>query len=336
MNRQQFLKLFLVAVTFLFTTCSFALTANNGQNFKIYDTDNFKVGFGLQVSLLNGASREYVYYTGIGQKISELDWDLDDVVMGGGVISVEVKNRLYINLGMWNKMKNSDGYMNDTDWLSYGNPETATHFSRSKTSLDKGRMLDINAAYTLISLKGDEITSYCPQFMMNSTYTVQGILGYKYDEWKWTANGGYYIYDTGTNYGRFDYVPGITYEHDLSVPYLGLAFNFNNNNVGINAFVLYSKWADIDDEDIHHLRDLRFKDSFEDARYTSYGINLNWEVISDWSVIFSYQHENLKKVRGDTEVIYIDGSNASYLYPYDAAISNKNDSFSLSISYKFL
>ena len=336
MNKQKILKLFLIALTSLFATCSFALTANNGQNFKIYDTDDLKVGLGLQVSLLEGDSREMVYYTGIGQKISELDWDLDDVVMGGGVISVAIKNKLYINFGMWDKMKNSDGYMNDSDWLSYGDPETRTHFSRSKTSLDKGSMLDVNAAYTFISLKGDEITSRYPEFMMNSTYTVQGIIGYKYDEFKWTANGGYYIYNTGTSYGMFDYEPGITYEHDLSVPYCGIAFNFNNNNIGINTFFLYSKWADIDDVDTHHWRDLRYKDSFDDAQYTSYGINLNWEFISDWSVIFSYQHENLQKVRGDTEVIYLDGSGAAYLYPYDAGFSHKNNSYSLSVSYKFL
>ena len=78
------------------------------------------------------------------------------------------------------------------------------------------------------------------------------------------------------------------------------------------------------------------KDSFEDATYWSFGINLKWDFAKNWSINGGYQWEEIRTVRGNAVYHWYDESSEGYLYPYSAGYSHKNGSFSLGVNYKFL
>lgn len=375
MNKKSLLKWVLFSGILLNASVCFGLTANNGQNTNIYDGDNFKMGFGLQSAILWGETRESLYDVDVwdwSRKISELVWELDDVVMFGGVLSANIGNRIYVNLGAWSEVASSDGSMVDSDWLAYlewteteitttttyedldgdGNEELVTttttstetylenlktHVSESKAELKTADMFDFNVVIPFAWLNGEQLTSMAPHKSLDSNLTFNAILGYKSDDWKWEATGGAYIYNayfSNTYTGYFDEVPVVSYEHDLKVPYVGLSVNVNNRNFGCNTYFLYSKWAEVEATDTHHLRDLVIRQHFDDGDYWSAGINFKWNINDAWTIFGGYQKEHLKQIRGTTEWIDYSSGTTTWL-PGHPGISHENDSATIGASFQF-
>ena len=72
----------------------------------------------IGISTLNGVAFERVYESGPGRKISELEWDISNLLMLDLSRSFEVAPNVYIGIGLSKAFNsNSGGRMTDTDWL---------------------------------------------------------------------------------------------------------------------------------------------------------------------------------------------------------------------------
>ncbi|EKD26782.1 MAG: peptidase A26 omptin [uncultured bacterium] len=334
MNKGIYMKLFISLIFVAVSLNSYALSAINGQNMDVNDEGSFKAEFGIETAMVNGSSREYVYESQI--KLSELVWEIDDAIMLGAVGSVQFNEKVGLNVGSWSMQDSSDGQMEDSDWLD-PYEQVETHYSFHRTTLDKGNVFDINAAYTFLTLTGEEVTSMNPNKTLDTKYSLQGLIGYKKEEWKWTARGGYYVYGINspyysTSFGMVDDVETIKYEHETSIPYFGACINLSGDEFGVNAFLIYSKWVEVEDEDLHLSRDIRYREHFNDGEFWGCGLNLKWNITDRLMVLGSYNWEDVKKVYGATE-IYLDGDSA--LIPWGAAFSQRKESIGVSLAYKF-
>jgi len=91
--------------------------------------------FNGSINYVRGISNEYVYDSDTGEKISQLDWEIEDVVLAGGVLSVWFSRKVQLNFGFWAAVTQGNGYMQDWDWdssLGFG----WSHWSRSPVDLE--------------------------------------------------------------------------------------------------------------------------------------------------------------------------------------------------------
>ena len=80
----------------------------------------------IGISTLNGVAFERVYESGPGRKISELEWDISNLLMLDLSRSFEVAPNVYIGIGLSKAFNsNSGGRMTDTDWLGYDSSDWA-------------------------------------------------------------------------------------------------------------------------------------------------------------------------------------------------------------------
>ena len=132
----------------------------------------------MGVGYLNGDSSELVYGEN-GRKLSELNWELDDVPMLNVGGSISPRSWLTISADFWTRLNRGSGTMDDYDFLAI-NYDGYTHWSHhDNTDLTQGFMFDLNAAFTFYTF---EETSF------------SALVGYKYDTWEWEARGGNYFY----------------------------------------------------------------------------------------------------------------------------------------------
>jgi omptin len=142
---------------------------------------------GATIGQVGGTAYERVYIPERDFKLSELQWDLEDVAMAGVQVGVGFPGRFRLNLGYRAAVNEGDGDMVDRDWMledSVSDDEW-THESRHPdTALDSGTMLDINLDFRALS---------------RGSFSLSGILGYRSSEWEWSARGGDYIYTWDDN-----------------------------------------------------------------------------------------------------------------------------------------
>lgn len=245
----------------------------------------------MSLGLINGQSNEKIYVQWLNHKISELNWDISGVYMMGLGGSVAPLPRLKFNADVWFKLNDGDGRMEDYDWfvLDY----QYTHFSRSDNlDLTRGVMFDVNS----------ELTFY--EYLQNKFY---GILGFKYDTWKWTAYGGYYIYSSYYLYdtvGDLPDVPGITYEQDFYAPYLGLGFSstLSQTPITFSGRLIYSPYVWGEDKDQHHLRNLVFEADFDSG--TMFGVDAAaaYNFTRNFSLTFAYHYQKYEEMENTFKV----------------------------------
>ena len=117
--------------------------------------------------------------------LSKLIWEVDSVVVLGGSGSIEL-GRWSVNGGAWVAVTEGDGKMEDYDRDANGSSWKYYSVSHD-TDIEHGILIDVNTAYRIISdMRG---------------FDVSILAGYKYDNWKWEANGGTLYYP------QFDYIP---------------------------------------------------------------------------------------------------------------------------------
>ena len=168
------------------------------------------MAFQGSLGVANGEAKEHVFdYESRGQsrrQLSRLDWDLKNVAMGGGSLSVRLWDRLALNGGLWLALSEGSGEMDDYDWLDVRSSEW-THYSLSDVDVTEGYLLDVNAAWKLMQMHG---------------FSTHVLVGYKQDGWTWEDRGVYLLYP------EFGYVPYpldgenmILYEQEFRMPYRG-------------------------------------------------------------------------------------------------------------------
>lgn len=273
----------------------------------------------MSLGLINGKSNENVYVPEFQHKLSELNWDISGVYMLGLGGSIAPLSWLKLNGDVWFKLNEGDGSMRDYDWLFLG--EQYTLYSRSDNlDVTRGIKVDVNS----------ELTFY--EYLKSRFF---GVLGFKYDTWKWTAYGGVFNYFGFT--GTFDEVPGITYEQDFYAPYLGLGFSssLSQTPITFSGRVIYSPYVWGDDKDQHHMRDLVFEEDFDSG--TMFGVDVAgaYNFTDHFSVLLSYQYQKYQEMKGGTTITDLTTGEVIKITGDAAGMDNYTSMVSLTAEYSF-
>ena len=221
----------------------------------------------LSLGLLNGEAKEHVYdyetIDGSRRQLSRLDWDLDNVAMGGANGTVRLLDKLTINGGYWTKLSEGGGEMDDYDWLDTGSTDW-THYSLSDVDVTEGYVFDLNVAWDLVSDWNG--------------LTARALAGYKQDGWKWEDSGVYLLYP------EYGYVPQdlygenmINYEQEFRMPYLGASADWQWNDFTVSGHLSWSPIVEADDWDEHVARSLHFHETFEGGDMLGLGVEARYQ-----------------------------------------------------------
>lgn len=260
------------------------------------------------VGVLEGTASELVYYYPYGKKfkLSELTWDLKDIVMGGVHGSVGIGRRLRVNLGVWSALTEGDGRMVDRDWdypdsiSAFLEPDEHNWTDESRhpdTSLDTGTIVDQNLSVLVLQ---------------RGAFSLLGIVGYKHDTWKWSARGGTYVYSDN---GFRDYAGAfprgmkvITYEQQYSIPYVGVGASWARPAFQVESHLLFSPVVSASDSDYHVLRGVLFEEDFSGGTYLGLGLNATWMFASHWSAAIGVAYQAIPEMIGDVTISGVEGS----------------------------
>ncbi|WP_319370169.1 omptin family outer membrane protease [uncultured Ilyobacter sp.] len=254
-------RLALLAAFFMLTVSnSYSMSATSNEVFMVESESRIPVSISISTGILNGESKEYVYdnFFGTDQKVSELTWDLDNVLMIGAETSVGLTDRILFNFGAWLNASDGSDNMTDYDWR-IGEDEGWTDYSSSSSDLEEGIMLDANLNILILA---------------KDNYSLSTVFGFRYDKFRWSSYDGSgvysygdiandkldnYVYDDGTMYDdgfRIQdvelYGDNIDYEQKFFTPYIGLNFNYRKNKWIFNSYIRGSIWAWGEAEDIHY------------------------------------------------------------------------------------
>ena len=245
--------------------------------------------FQFSSGTVNGVAKEYVVvYSKIAggrYRLSELDWDIDQVFMAGGNLMMR-DGRAVLNLGYWQAITDGgDGLMQDYDWFDETSPHW-TEYSVSAVDVVDGSILDLNAGW---------------EFVQNfHGLTARGLLGYKVDNWKWNARGGYGLYSS------LLYVPYVfedetvcVYKQDISVPYAGLSADMKFRQLVFSAYFLFSPLVQANTRDEHRLRNLTITDDFDQGDMFSAGASARYHLPSGWFVTSAVDFQKIDLTIGD-------------------------------------
>ncbi len=277
----------------------------------------------MGVGYLNGDSSELVYGEN-GRKLSELNWELDDVLMLNVGGSISPRSWLTISADFWTRLNRGSGTMDDYDFLAI-NYDGYTHWSHhDNTDLTQGFMFDLNAAFTFYTF---EETSF------------SALVGYKYDTWEWEARGGNYFY---SDYVLFDNVGSfspdekvITYKQWFHVPYIGVGFHSTVGPVFFMGRVIASPLVFAGDEDIHHLRNLRFEEDFDVSSMYGLDLGLGYNITPSLAVSAMFRYQKYEEAKGDTTVTDLTTGEKRYFSGDVAGIDHSSSTVSLGLQYRF-
>lgn len=320
---------------FLIIFLASQLSAMQSLNGALVDDEEF-LGITIEPSFgyLFGQVREIVYdsageSTGgessyVGNYLSELIWELSDVLYAGVSVSENFNNRLYVNTGIWTAVNKGTGFMNDYDWIyedAFGTPYVLhdrndktdiSHWSLSSVELVNSFVADINISFDILPMRA---------------WNFSVIAGYKYLTWDWTDSIIDSYYD-----GSPDAIPvgvnAIDYMVDIHVPYLGIGGGFYpGENFFIDGRIVYSPFTIAADHDHHILRSIHFKDYVYFGQFISAAVKSGWKFNNSILMNIQVLGDYLFEKKGFT---YVDDSLAGY-----AGIQYMSLAFSINFAFSF-
>lgn len=336
----------------VFTASCFVVAAASAQTVtphqsggKHVDIGGWSIDTHLSIGLLNGESVESVYYPvgnpfAAGQKISQLNWTLDNVPMIGTGLSLSPISWLRLNATGWWRVAKDSATMDDFDWIGpsggagFDRPaQHDFHSHHEKTLLDQGRMIDVNT----------EITAY------NSGHLkVRGIAGYKNDYWKWSAYDGTFTYSLNPNNpfdpycfrcytGNFTGL-GISYRQEFSTPYLGVGFQGNIDRLQLSGRIIGSNWVDVKATDRHFqnagVNGTRDTADFEKGRMIAVDLEGSYQLTENLSLSALYHFQRYDEVQGFLSRTIVDtGQVINSTQPWGA--DHESHMVSLALKYRF-
>ncbi|MDA3810181.1 MAG: omptin family outer membrane protease [Spirochaetaceae bacterium] len=331
MKRSVFLALLLFTLNL---SSLIALQSHDG--ILINEEDN--VGFTIEPSFgyLKGETREIVYLHALTSTyLSELIWDMKDILYAGASASINFKNRIYLNLGLWAAVNSGNGFMMDFDWISGEiesdgyDRENWTRWSMSSVDMVSSFIFDLNVSY---------------DFLLNRDIKFSAIFGYKSLYWDWSDKVIDSFYD-----GVADVIPvgidGIDYQLGLDIFYLGIGGGYFSKGFILDGRIIYSPFVFGGDHDHHILRNtfpdgsptyggIHFFDKILFGQYAAFSIKSGYSFSNNFTLTFQISAEYLFERRGDT-YIYDNLGNYKGKSPGEAGIQYQTISFSLNAAFSF-
>lgn len=251
-------------------------------------SSGMKFTLGLGGGYVTGQSKEYVYVPEYNNhKLSELKWDINSMYMLGVNSALEIGSRFVLKFDGWFQATDGDGDMDDYDWYYIG--YDYSHVSQSpNTDVTDGSMIDINAGYN---------------FLRSQNAVLTGIIGYKRDNFGWTATGGTYSYYYGYYTGTLpDDEPGVSYEQTMETVYAGIGFSASfSGNFRMAGRVVYSPFAQAETTDHHHLRNMVIYDDFEEGDFWGLDIAGAYDFNKTIAFELGLRYQSYDNMQGDAE-----------------------------------
>jgi len=277
----------------------------------------------FSAGLLTGEANEHVFDyenpDGSRRQLSRLDWDLSEIFMAGGQVSVTLLKDFSFNGGFWAALTEGNGEMDNYDWLDISSSEPS-HYSLSEVDVTEGYIFDFNGAY---------------EFLNRDGWSLHGMLGYKQNGWTWTDRAVYLIYP---DYGPDPVMLGgentIDYEQEFQMPYLGARAQIDLKGLSLSAYINYSPMVTATDWDHHIARMIYFKETFESGEMLGAGAKIQYPIKKNMFVTASVDYQSVDLIVGDMEAL--DYSIGEVFFSEDSAgIENEYVAFSVGIGYLF-
>ena len=255
-------------------------------------TDPKSIDLSFYSGYVSGKSQEIVYsQTDSGEiyRLSQLDWQIQNLWVIGGIVSANfLDNRLHFVFDGWGKAIASSSIMVDRDWLDKSSIERLTHISWSRSYL--------KTAYKLVGEMGYD---FYQKKWGRLGFDTCLLTGYEYFRLFWEDLGGYYIYDSGLDFGMWPEQLGISYNQEFSIPYFGLQVELEwNEMIAIDLYGKFSWSAYVNEQDVHHLREIVFDDEFENGQYWMLGGAFSWRFWKNLECDLKYDYEQLNNAIG--------------------------------------
>lgn len=302
---------------FAFHSQALAMSARTTQSALLTDEGSDWFSARISAGVLNGVSHELVYFNNGTYKVSELIWRLEDVPVIGLSASAKLPWDMTLSIGGWSQVTNPSSHMEDYDWDNTIHPTDWTHFSHTKTELDRAEMLDANLLVPIIKGK------YA---------ALSGLIGFRLDHFQWTDGAGYYIYSSDPGFrdlkGTFPDEPGIMYEQLFMAPYFGIQVEGGIGDFTLSARIAGSRWAWAKGKDQHFNTGGTFRDFFYNVPYITCGGEAGYRLTDDVSVALSFDAQKYFHTIGYT-------IEDDHRYDNTGGISHKSWMTNLSLEYRF-
>ena len=296
--------------------------------------DNDIIGFTIEPSFgyMYGQVREIVYDTGNystksqssfnGYYLSELVWDLSNIFYVGISSSVNIRNRFYINAGLWSSINEGTGYMNDYDW-ELGVP---LHDRDGRTDLSKWSLSSVGIVDSFIF---DINLTY--NFFPDTRWDFSVLGGFKSLYWYWDDTVLDSFHDGVADVLTVG-IDGIDYKILLSVPYFGIGGGWiSESGYFIKGLFIYSPFVMGNAHD-HHYRSAHYYDTISFGQYLSASLKTGYKFSKMFSIFFQMSGHYLFETRGDTDMYNESGQ---YLATFPGGAGMQYQSLSISINSAF-
>lgn len=248
------------------------------------------------VGFLRGTAGEYVYSAANPKtKISQLDWSVNTLVVGGR-LAVRPFDNLTLRGRFWASVS-SDGDMKDYDYFGgfYGKDSWTHKSTHSDTRLGRTWQADGSVAWAYYG--GPDLA-------------LTAIAGFRHYQVEYNAYGGSYLYSTSAfrdTPGSFS--PGelgISYRQTWQTPYVGLGAAYNGPNWAVSAEVIGSPFVMARDRDYHALRTTLFKGELETTSMVGFSAGMEYRLSDMFSISGRLDYQYFLQARGGTTIV--DGS----------------------------
>ncbi|CRG49599.1 omptin family outer membrane protease [Yersinia wautersii] len=269
--------------------------------------------------LLNAESTESVYQSSEpNQKLSQLNWEANNTPIIKMDISWDALPRLTLTAKGWSTLSSGQGVMDNYDWEISDQSHWNKWSHHEKTNLNYANEIDINTKIW---------------FFKQHNYRVGPILGYQENNHSWTAYGGNFNYNNGTNvFAAPDGIVGVGYKQKFDMLYIGLAGSYRYQQLEFNALLKYSNWVNANAYDNHYSRKVSFKDSSKNSSYYSAVIDAGYYFTENTKLFVEAAWNQYSEGRGETQTLnYTTGNVGSS----KSGIEYQSQTLTVGFQYKF-
>ncbi|AHK20515.1 omptin family outer membrane protease [Yersinia similis] len=269
--------------------------------------------------LLNAESIESVYQAETANKrLSQLNWKTNNAPIVKLDISWDALPRLTLTAKAWSTLSSGQGVMDNYDWLTPQQTQWSDWSHHEKTNLNYANEIDINAKIW---------------FFKQHNYRVGPILGYQENNHSWTAYGGNFNYNNGTNvFAAPDGIVGVGYKQKFDMLYIGLAGSYRYQQLEFNALLKYSNWVNANAYDNHYSRKVSFKDSSKNSSYYSAVIDAGYYFTENTKLFVEAAWNQYSEGRGETQTLnYATGNVGNG----KSGIEHQSQTLTVGFQYKF-
>ncbi|MGP3221087.1 omptin family outer membrane protease [Serratia bockelmannii] len=315
------MKKHVIALIVLGLAAPVAGLAENVKNPYSVSFEPDSVTVSTSLGWLGGESKEYVYDSDTGKKMSELDWKINNAVIIKGEISWAPLYWLTLNARGWTTLTSASGGMDDYDWANAGQTHWTDWSNSPNSRLNHANEYDVNARVWLIK---------------RPEYKLGAVVGYQQTRFSWTALGGHYEYDNGNDVNNFPHGERlIGYQQTFSMPYMGLTGGYRYRNIEVNALLKFSPWVEARDNDEHYARNLTFNEKTQGSRYYAISVDIGYYVTPNAKVFTEFTWSKYAQGKGGTQIIVRTNGNTQYIGGDAAGMENQTSSLTAGLQYRF-